>query len=67
MRNYFSEKNLVIVLFVTVLTVFSLAQEDSKKMDKLINSQVDLIKETTIKGNSGITELPVDASTQPVQ
>ena len=67
MRNYFSEKNLVIILFVTVLTVFSLAQEDSRKMDKLINAQVELIKENSIKGNSSITTLPGEATTQPVQ
>ena len=34
MRAIFSEKNLVIVLFVMVFIIFSLAQEDSKKKDQ---------------------------------
>ena len=35
MRRILSEKNLVVILFVMVLITFSLAQEDSKKMEKL--------------------------------
>jgi hypothetical protein len=35
MRRFLSEKNIVVVLFVMVLITFSLAQEDSKKMEKL--------------------------------
>lgn len=35
MKAILSEKNLVVVLFVMVLVTFSLAQEDSKKMEKL--------------------------------
>lgn len=35
MKKILSEKNLVIVLFVMVLVTFSLAQEDSKKMEKM--------------------------------
>ena len=35
MRAILSERNLVIVLFVVVLVTFSLAQEDSKKMEKM--------------------------------
>jgi hypothetical protein len=35
MRAILSERNLVIVLFVMVLVTFSLAQEDSKKMEKM--------------------------------
>lgn len=34
MRVKFTEKNLVVVLFVLVLITFALAQEDSKKMEK---------------------------------
>ena len=30
-----SERNLVVVLFVVVLVIFSLAQEDSKKIEKM--------------------------------
>jgi hypothetical protein len=34
MKRKFSERNIVIVLFVMVLITFSLAQEDSRKMGK---------------------------------
>lgn len=35
MKQILSEKNLVVILFVLVLITFSLAQEDSKKMEKI--------------------------------
>lgn len=35
MKAILSEKNLMVVLFVMVLITFSLAQEDSKKMEKM--------------------------------
>ena len=35
MKRILSEKNLVVVLFVMVLVIFSLAQEDSKKIEKM--------------------------------
>jgi hypothetical protein len=35
MKSILSEKNIVVVLFVMVLITFSLAQEDSKKMEKM--------------------------------
>ena len=35
MKRILSERNLVVVLFVMVLITFSLAQEDSKKMEKM--------------------------------
>lgn len=35
MRRILSEKNIVVILFVLVLITFSLAQEDSKKIEKL--------------------------------
>jgi hypothetical protein len=34
MRSILSEKNIVMILFVMVLITFSLAQEDSRKMEK---------------------------------
>jgi len=33
MKSFFSEKNLVVILFILVLITFSLAQEDSRKME----------------------------------
>ena len=35
MRSILSEKNVVVILFVMVLITFSLAQEDSRKMEKM--------------------------------
>ena len=35
MKAILSERNLVVVLFVMVLITFSLAQEDSKKMERM--------------------------------
>ena len=35
MSKFLSERNIVVVLFVMVLITFSLAQEDSKKMEKM--------------------------------
>jgi hypothetical protein len=34
-RRILSEKNLVVLLFVLVLILFSVAQEDSKKIEKM--------------------------------
>jgi hypothetical protein len=34
MKAFLSERNLVIVLFVMVFVIFSLAHEDSKKMEE---------------------------------
>ena len=38
MKVILSERNIVVVLFVMVLVTFSLAQEDSKKMEKVYMS-----------------------------
>lgn len=35
MRKFVSEKNIVVILFVMVLITFALAQEDSKKLERL--------------------------------
>jgi hypothetical protein len=35
MRPILSEKNLVVVLFILVVVIFSFAQEDSKKMSNI--------------------------------
>jgi hypothetical protein len=35
MKPILSERNIVVVLFVMVLIIFSLAQEDSKKMESM--------------------------------
>ena len=38
MKKILSERNLVVVLFIAALTVFSLAQEDAKKIEKMSQS-----------------------------
>lgn len=40
MKAILSERNLVVVLFVMVLITFSLAQEDSKKMEKMYTTAI---------------------------
>jgi hypothetical protein len=35
MKIFFTERNIVVVLFVAVLITFSLAQEDTKKLEKM--------------------------------
>lgn len=47
MKAILSERNIVVVLFVMVLVTFSLAQEDSKKMEK-INSGVSTTTASTL-------------------
>lgn len=42
MRKILSEKNIVVLLFVMVLVTFALAQEDSKKMERLHNGGAGL-------------------------
>ena len=52
MKVILSERNIVIALFVMVLITFSLAQEDSKKMEKGFSAEsatstVDKVVENT--------------------
>ena len=35
MRKFLSERNIVVILFVVALVVFSFAQEDAKKAEKM--------------------------------
>ena len=35
MRKILSEKNLVVILFIAALVVFSFAQEDARKVEKM--------------------------------
>jgi hypothetical protein len=58
-----SEKKLVIVLFVIVLVVFSFAQEDSKKIEKLyldnspgFTSQTDAGNQIGLKEGKNLPE-----------
>ena len=61
MKAILSERNLVVVLFVMVLVTFSLAQEDSKKMEKL-NTGINTTTASTL-----ITEyLQMPVKSKPV-
>jgi hypothetical protein len=56
MRSLLSERNIVVILFVLVLITFSLAQEDSKKMEQMysgtgvgaVSKRLAHIKETPV-------------------
>jgi hypothetical protein len=37
MKRILSERNIVVILFIMVLASFSLAQEDVKKMEKMVS------------------------------
>jgi hypothetical protein len=43
MRTFLSERNIVVVLFVMVLITFSLAHEDSKKMEHIYSGAASTI------------------------
>ena len=49
------EKNLVIVLFVLVLVVFSFAERDSKKMDQMYTTSQLVKKGSTLAFFKAIT------------
>ena len=57
MRKVLSERNWVVILFIAALTIFSFAQEDAKKAEKLYqdNSTASSLL-TTPKQTSGINE-----------
>ena len=44
MKKALAERNIVVLLFVLVLIVFSFAQRDSKKLEKLYSTTVEKIK-----------------------
>jgi len=62
MKTILSEKNLVVLLFVMVLVTFSLAHEDTKKMEHLYNganssaaSSIDELNKSDVKAVSSHT------------
>jgi hypothetical protein len=52
MKAILSERNLAVILFVMVLITFSLAQEDSKKMEKMYTGT------TTMTASALVAEQP---------
>jgi hypothetical protein len=62
MKKILSERNLVVVLFIAALTIFSFAQEDAKKAEKLnntdgVSSLLPSPKQTA--GNNNVIEEPL--------
>lgn len=49
MKQILSEKNVVVILFVMVLITFSLAQEDSRKMEKLYTGATSVSATSLLK------------------
>jgi len=60
MRSILSERNLVVVLFVMVLVTFSLAHEDTKKMEQIVkgvqSSTVTVLNEREVQKNLQTTD-----------
>ena len=60
MKLILSEKNIVVILFVMVLITFSLAQEDSRKMEKMYsrivaNTASQLLAEQSVQKNKTVS------------
>jgi len=65
MKNFLTEKNLVVVLFLLVVVVFSIAQKESKKIEYLYKTV------STAPGSPAIykdkVQLTFKAGTDPAQ
>jgi preprotein translocase subunit YajC len=60
MKNTVSEKNIVVILFVLVLVIFSFAQRDSKKLEQLYtNTTAETVKKAPVLTASAIHQLAV--------
>jgi hypothetical protein len=71
MKTILSEKNLVVLLFVMVLITFSLAHEDTKKMEHIYNGATvsaskseDKLSKTELKEVSPTTTIAVIPAAQ---
>jgi|GEM_PF-1321569 len=49
MRKYFSEKSLVVILFILVLVVFTIAQSETQKMGKVNGSLMSSAQKAGLK------------------
>jgi hypothetical protein len=57
-RRILSEKNLVVLLFVLVLIFFSVAQEDSKKIEKMYQEAFQTTSTDNIDHDGGKQTIP---------
>lgn len=64
MKSIFSERNVAVILFVMVLVTFSLAQEDSKKIEKM-STGVSFSTAATMITEHLQPTLPVQISSTP--
>ncbi len=67
MRKFLSEKNIVVILFVVALVVFSFAQEDAKKAEKMYlnaNAGVFITTPKQTAGNITPGDKPVLLTTE---
>lgn len=64
MKKILSERNLVVVLFIAALTIFSFAQEDAKKAEKLNNTAAvsSLLPSPKQTAGNTIVERPMTAT-----
>ena len=67
MKQILSEKNVVVILFVMVLITFSLAQEDSRKMEKLYTGATTITAASLITTQAEIKEnRPTSTTVLPI-
>jgi hypothetical protein len=71
MKKILSERNLVVVLFIAALTIFSFAREDAKKAEKLNHDTVTasslLVSPKQTAGNIAPKDAPVKVIPQLVK
>lgn len=65
MKPILSEKNIVVVLFVMVLITFSLAQEDSKKMEKGFTTLTSASAKKVLAGQQAAQPAAAESGEQP--
>ena len=65
MKPILSEKNIVVVLFVLVLITFSLAQEDSKKIEKAFTVVTNSSANRLLAGQQAELRTPVEENVEP--
>jgi hypothetical protein len=67
MRKILHERNLVVVLFVMVIVTFSLAQRDSKKLEKIYNPGNPTPAVITLKPVTDTEKPPVPVVSLPLK
>jgi len=63
MKLFFTERNIVVLLFIMVLITFSLAQNETKKMEQLYNGGHFSMKKFSPPRLEAKTTVPVSLNT----